>query len=212
MEHHYDITPAELLFLTHPNNCSGLDLIKITVLDMVFKGQLNLEFEKRLIRRKRAGDIEKVFFIIQRITGESLNSYQDLIFDNASDNGMILQHFIRKLDQSLNGIEVFKYEVFKELYKKKWVKSSFTLFGLLKPKYRLTKAGNEVKGKFHTTSQDQNQAFNLISKDKKIILKKMVEIEDALPQKHSRLKYIKSKDWEGASKRSGLDPRGFMPR
>lgn len=207
-----EITPTELLFLIHPNSCTGLELVKITVLNLAFLNQINIYAEKRLITRKRAGNIEQLFFIIEQLPKRiEMNSYESVIYNNTKNAGNILQHYIRGIDKKLNGIEVFKYEVYKELAKKGLLTSSFTLFGLLTPKYKVTQKGSLVKKSIIEKENMTNFVFHIISSDKTNRIKEFKEIEEFIPSKFKELIFMKNKDWDGVNKRSGLNPSGFLP-
>jgi len=208
-----EISPTELLFLIHPNECNGLDLLKLTVLNLTLAGYIELFGEVRLITRKKTRNIEQLFFMIKKSELKSKTTeYESILLDNTSKQNNILQNHIRNLDKALDGIEVFKYYVFKELQKKEYVKSSLTFFGLLKPKYKLTEKGDiALKNSIHKI-EDGHFVYKLISTDKNTRIKQMKEVKDSIPDKHLTLINIRKKDWQGANKRSGLDPRGFLPR
>jgi len=53
-----EISPTELLFLIHPNECNGLDFLKLTILSLTLTGHLELYGEIRLITRKKTRNIE----------------------------------------------------------------------------------------------------------------------------------------------------------
>lgn len=209
----YKISPPELLFLIHPNSCLGLELVQLTVLNLALSNQLNLFSEKRLITRKKVGNIEQLFFIIQRTNEQAkTKNYESIIIENSTESGSILQNFIKKLDKKLDGIEVFKYEVYLELSKKGLVTSSYTFFGLIKPKYKITEKGKLAKEDAINKINNDNFIFKLISHDSKARVKELGEINESLPLKFKDLINMKSKDWKGANRRSGLSPSGFLPR
>src|SRR5690554_1148647 len=111
-----EISPTELLFLIHPNECNGLDLLKLTVLNLTLAGYIELFGEVRLITRKKTRNIEQLFFMIKKSELKSKTTeYESILLDNTSKQNNILQNHIRNLDKALDGIEVRSEEHTSEL-------------------------------------------------------------------------------------------------
>src|SRR5690554_7280633 len=80
-----EISPTELLFLIHPNECNGLDLLKLTVLNLTLAGYIELFGEVRLITRKKTRNIEQLFFMIKKSELKSKTTeYESILLDNTS--------------------------------------------------------------------------------------------------------------------------------
>lgn len=179
-------------------------------------GILQIDCEQKTIHRKRAGNIKRQFFYLSsKASAEEYESedFEEIILSELGNNGLMLQHFVKKMDKKLNGIKVFKSYVFDSLHDKKLICSTFTFFGLLTPRYWLTKKGKAYKEELieeMKNSRLKDPVVKLISLNPDKRVGENSELVE-LPESLKDLKRMKTSDWNSAASASGLNPRGFLP-